>query len=121
MIKINDIIKASEGKLLVSPIGISTEVTLGTTKLIENGKVVEINIEESSVKEVTPVRIGEDIIYLESTDYSNAVSELIRFKYSLDAELALVANSRLGNYSGEEEFQNWRRLCKETAKKLFNE
>ena len=121
MIKENDIIKASEGKVLRTPIGLVDEVTLGVTKLIDNGKVVEINIEQSSIKEVTPVRIGNDIAYIEAIDYPTAVTELIRLKYSLNDELAMIANSRLGDNSDEEEFQNWRRLCKETAKKLFNE
>ena len=121
MIKENNIIKASEGKVLRTPLGFTKEISLGVAKLIDNGKVVEINIEPTSISEVTPVRINGEIAYIESTDYANAVSELIRFKYSLDAELALIANARLGDNSGEEEFQNWRRLCKETAKKVFNE
>lgn len=121
MIKKGNTIKASEGKVLRTPLGITDEITLGSTKLIENGKVVQINIKESSITEVTPVRINGEITYIEATNYGAAVTELIRLKYSLDDELALIANSRLGNNSKEEEFQNWRRLCKETAKKLFNE
>ena len=121
MIKENDVIRASEGKVLRTPLGIVDEVTLGTTQLIINGNIVEVTVNLDSIKEVTPVRIGDDIAYIEAITYANAVSELIRLKYSLDDELALIANSRLGDNSKEEEFQNWRRLCKETAKKVFNE
>lgn len=104
MIRENDTIKASEGKVLRTPLGIVDEVTLGVTKLIVDGNIEEVEVSLDTIKEVTPVRIGDQLVYIEATNYANAVSELIRFKYSLDDELALVANSRIGDNSREEEF-----------------
>lgn len=75
----------------------------------------------NEVQEVYPVLVYTDTYYISGTTYEDIVSELIRQKYSLDAELALIANSRIGKTSKEEEFQSWRKICKEVAKKLTNE
>lgn len=76
---------------------------------------------EEDIKEVYPVCINTDTYYISSTNYSDIVTELIRQKFSLDQELALIANARIGKTSDEEDFQNWRAICKETAKRLTNE
>lgn len=120
MTKEKRIIKASEGFVLQTKYGIFNDVILGTSEAIIDGKIVQINFKEDEIKEVRPVFINDTVYYISSTNYADAVSELIRQKYSLDNELALIANARLNiNQDKEEQFQNWRAQCKAAAKKIF--
>lgn len=107
-------IKADSGKLLkLTRADIAkTSFDLGINYI--NGE--QINITSNDVIEVIPINILGKDYYITSDDYSNAVSELIRKKYSLDQELALFANSRINPNSQEEkDFQEWRMLCKKAA------
>lgn len=122
MIQKGNLVIADKGKYLQTPYGILQEVELGEFPSIVNGKEIIKNYKLQDIYEVTPIRIQNNIYYVQDTsNYSKLVSELIRIKYSLDDELALIANARLGNLEGEEDFQNWRTLCKTAAKSYMNE
>lgn len=121
MKKIGNTLKADSGKFLKYFNIISSEVTLGERYVLCNKDFIKVNLKESDIQEVYPVVIDEKIYYVFNTTYSELVTELIRLKYSLDDELAIIANSRLGDSSKESEFQNWRKKCKEIAKSLINE
>jgi hypothetical protein len=122
MIQKGDLIMASDGKALKTPNGISTVVSLGTFRGYKDGKPYEITINLEDIVEVTPVRILNEVFYIEANDYSKAVTELIRQKYSLDAELALHANAITEGITPKmEAFLAWRIRCKEAAKKIWNE
>ena len=66
------------------------------------------------------VKCSEDSLYISHTySYNQIVTSLIRFRYSLDEELALVNNYQWDSekYKDEyTEFQEWRNTCKEAAK-----
>jgi hypothetical protein len=47
-------------------------------KAIIDGKIVQINFKEDEIKEVRPVFINDTAYYISSTNYADAVSELIR-------------------------------------------
>lgn len=113
---------ASDGKALKTPNGICTVVSLGTFRGYKDGKPYEVTINLEDIVEVTPVRILNEVFYIEANNYSKAVTELIRQKYSLDAELALHANAVTDGVTPKmEAFLAWRVLCKEAAKKIWNE
>lgn len=60
--------------------------------------------------------VSEEPAYSQ-TQYDAKVTELIREKYSLDAELALVNNFNAGTHLEEyHEFQEYRIACKQRAK-----
>lgn len=118
---VNNLIIADSNKYIKTIDGLLKEVELGKTSYIKDGVKYDIVISLENVKEVYIVNIDGELYDVESTTYPELVTELIRKKYSLDDELALMANSRLeGNEEKEIEFQNWRKLCKETAKKVLN-
>ena len=122
MIKENNKIIASPNKFLKikGSDELRQSVFIGKTYAYINGKIQLIDISEENIYEVTPVVIDNEQFYISSTTYPEIVTELIRQKYSLDDELALMANARLGiNKDYEEEFQAWRIKCKEAAKKIF--
>lgn len=121
MKKINNIITADEGKLLKCHDSISNQFILGNNYILINDIPSLINITLQDIIEVRPVSIDNITYYISKTNYPELVSELIRLKYSLDDELALIANARKGDFSKEEEFQNWRLKCKQIAKDLINE
>lgn len=115
-------VTASSGKYLKYKSNIYTELTLGQNFICINGATTLVNIQLGDIIEVYPVRIFNKDYFVQSTNYNELVTELIRFKYTLDAELALIANSRIKDCSEEEqEFQDWRKVCKETAKHIINE
>lgn len=121
MILQNNTLIASPGKYLMCGSELAEKFTLGKKFVYNNGKTTLINIAIEDVKEVYPVRVCDTDYYVVSTEYGELVSELIRQKYTLDAELALIANYRLhGVTPEEEEFQEWRKLCKEAAKQITN-
>ena len=120
MIKTKKQLKSSKGHILKTKYGLFQEVTLGTSTMVLDGKVTSIKFNDDEIEEVLPVFIDGDIYYISSTNYENAVSELIRQKNSIDDELALLANARLGNHEDEErQYQAWRARCKEVAKQIF--
>lgn len=124
MRKEGNIVIADEGKSLRTPFGIFTRIPLGTSKCYKDGEVQEDNLKMKDIEEVTPVRILDNVYYASSSEYGDIVTELIRCKYSLDQELALYANSFLDPDSFKkkmDEYQEWRSLCKEAAKKIYNE
>lgn len=121
MIKEGNVLKADEGKKLLYKDSFYSELYLDGQLVNVNGEIKLSPINESEVKEVYPVLIYSDTYYISATDYAGIISELIRQKYSLDDELAIAANARIGKTSGEEEFQNWRQKCKEVAKEICNE
>lgn len=115
-------VTASSGKYLKYKSNIYTELTLGQNFICINGATTLVNIQLGDIIEVYPVRIFNKDYFVQSTSYNELVTELIRLKYTLDAELALIANSRIKDCSEEErEFQDWRKVCKETAKHIINE
>lgn len=115
-------VTASSGKYLKYKSNIYTELTLGQNFICINGATTLVNIQLGDIIEVYPVRIFNKDYFVQSTNYNELVTELIRLKYTLDEELALIANSRIKDCSDEEqEFQDWRKVCKETAKHIINE
>ena len=121
MKKINNIVTADEGKLLKCYDSISNQFVLGNNYVLINNAPSLINITLQDIIEVYPISIDNITYYVSKTNYSELVSELIRLKYSLDDELALIANIRKGDYSTEDDFQKWRSKCKQIAKQITNE
>lgn len=99
----------------------SQEVTLGKASVIKDGKVQTVNLTKNDFELVRRIFIEGNEYFVASDSYADIVTELIRKKYTLNDELAIMANSRLGNTSQEDQFQHWRSLCKEAAKQLVNE
>lgn len=119
---INNIAKATGNNKLKTPIGIRDSIKLGYDFGYPNGIKVEYNITTDDIIEVYPVNIDNTVYYVESKNYSDLVTELIRIKYSLNDELALQANYRLNGDSEEEkQFQDWRTKCKNIAKQIIND
>ena len=126
MIKNNNAIIADEGKYLKvkNSNTFKKKVILGSEIILINNIPTVVTIKEEDVQEGIPVIIKDTKYFVTATSYEEAVTELIRTKYSLDFELALYANLRVNpdKYNAEEEeFQKWRTICKKTAKSLFNE
>ena len=81
-----------------------------------------INITPDDVIECYIVNIDGKEYKVQGDNYGELVSSLIRIKYTLDQELALLANSRIKDVSEQENaFQEWRVECKRIAKKLLYE
>lgn len=113
---------ADPGKCLKTSHGIFQEVPLGTFKGYKDGKLYQFTTKLKDIQEVTPIRILDEVYYVSATSYGDVVSELIRYKYSLDEELALYANSFIkDNSEAMNKYQEWRVLCKEAAKKICDE
>ena len=113
---------ADEGKYLKLENSIKKEIYLGNNYIEKDGKTVLFNVVTfNDIKEVYPVDINGVAYYISATTYGDIVSELIRQKYTIDQELAMYANHSIGTHTQEfNEFQEWRIICKETAKKLIN-
>lgn len=65
---------------------------------------------------------GLSYMITEDMSYDALVTALIRLKYSLDEELALMANLREdadGHRTEEIAFQEWRTKCKEAAREAL--
>lgn len=128
---INNIVKADSGKYLKYKSELASEFTLGKKFVCIDGITTLQTIKLEDIKEVQLVRIKDLDCYISANNYEQAVTELIRQKYTLDQELALhanlfkVVNGFLipSNEKNKEfvEFENWRQICKQTAKKIFNE
>lgn len=122
MIINNNIVKADQGKYLKTKYDILQELTLGEYQTLINGEIITRENKLEDITEVIPVRINNEIYYVSDiSNYNKLVTELIRLKYTLDEELAIAANARVGNNKDEEEFQNWRSICKSVAKNYVNE
>ena len=113
---------ADEGKYLKLEDSLKKEIYLGNNYIEKGGKTILFNVVNfNDIKEVYPVDINGVAYYISATSYGDIVSELIRQKYTIDQELALYANHSIGTHNEQfEEFQEWRIICKETAKKLIN-
>lgn len=119
---INNIVKADSGKYLKCKSELASEFALGSTFVCINGVTTLQTITLEDIKEVQFVRVQDIDCYIEATNYNDAVTELIRQKYTLDQELALHANAYIKDNSKQmEEYQSWRQVCKQVAKKIFNE
>lgn len=112
---------ADEGHYLKTKYGdqLYSSISLGNNYIYKNGSTQLIYVNSNDVYEVYPVSIDSQTYYVQSTTYPELVSELIHQRYSLDDEMALIANSRIGNDKGEQEYQEWRTICKKAAKKLI--
>lgn len=103
-----------EGKIVIADIGkvlnvFGTEYESYTIGL--NGATL------NDIKEGKNIPINNKLTFIPYQNYGELVTNLIRTKYSLDEELALMANSRIKSNSKEErDFQKWRRQCKLLAK-----
>ena len=101
---------------------ITTQYTCGTVMLPIEGVLQPVTVTPDDVIEGYKVTIDNDDYILEGETYGDLVSEIIRIKYSLDDELALIANSRIRDISKEDEaFQEWRKQSKKIAKSLLDE
>lgn len=120
MKKIGITIIADEGKQLknIKHNLIREVFDLGTNLVSTPNGTAKVNIEEKDIIEVHPINVNGYLYYVESYDRNSIITELIRQKYSLDQELALMANARLNpNSKEEQDFQHWRNLCKQAVPK----
>lgn len=98
------------------------QYTCGEVMLPIQGVLQTINITPDDVIECYIVNIDGKEYKVQGNNYGELVSSLIRIKYTLDQELALLANSRIKDVSEQENaFQEWRAECKRIAKKLLYE
>lgn len=98
------------------------QYTCGEVMLPIQGVLQTINITPDDVIECYIVNIDGKEYKIQGDNYGELVSSLIRIKYTLDQELALLANSRIKDVSEQENaFQEWRAECKRIAKKLLYE
>ena len=98
------------------------QYTCGEVMLPIQGVLQTINITPNDVIECYIVNIDGKEYKVQGDNYGELVSSLIRIKYTLDQELALLANSRIKDVSEQENaFQEWRAECKRIAKKLLYE
>lgn len=115
----------AEGKkvLFIEKLGkITRQYCCGTVMLPIEGVLQPVTVTPDDVIEGYKVTIDNDDYILEGETYGDLVSEIIRIKYSLDDELALIANSRVRDISKEDEaFQEWRKQSKKIAKSLLDE
>ena len=102
MIIVDNIVKADDGKLLLVFVDYRHEVHLGEEMILRDNKWTSQINSLDDIEEVTYTLFIDKMIYIKSTNYKDIVTELIRMKYSLDDELALIANSRLNPNSKEE-------------------
>ena len=98
------------------------QYTCGEVMLPIQGVLQTINITPDDVIVCYIVNIDGKEYKVQGDNYGELVSSLIRIKYTLDQELALLANSRIKDVSEQENaFQEWRAECKRIAKKLLYE
>lgn len=119
----NKIIPENGNCLKIKPTGeIVDSVYLGNYVIEQNGVKIRIEVSPNDVIEVYPLYIDNDLVFVENKSYDKLVSELIRLKYSIDDEIALHSNSLIKDNSKQlEDYQNWRKKCKEIAKDYLNE
>lgn len=93
-------------------------------KVIEyiDGVKNEYVLTEDNIQEGYITNIDGQQRFVKASSYPELVTGLIRLKYSMNDELALMANSRIKvNNIEEKQFQNWRKKCKEIARQLIND
>lgn len=101
-----------------------TELYLGKTFYL-NGEYIPEGKQEYSEDYIDVMVLNiddQDYPVIPTDKYETLVTELIRCKYSLDAELALVNNYQWYPDQYKDtytEFQNWRSKCKEASKKAL--
>lgn len=102
---------------------ICKQYTCGSVMLPIEGALQRVTVNPEDIIECYIVPIDGVDYKIQGNTYGELVTNLIRTKYSLDDELALVANSRLEYFdlNKEKKFQDWRQTCKEIAKELMNE
>jgi len=123
----NNQLTASTNKVLkckIDNVIYSNEVTMGKT-FYHNGTYVPEGIQTTAndYEEIWGFDFEDTFVTSDAKTYEQLTTDLIRVKYSLDAELALLANIRTDadKYKQEEaDFQAWRTKCKQKAKELFN-
>lgn len=123
MIIENNVVFA-EGKktLYIKSLDLYSDIcSLGTRIGFVNDQKVVTEIKEEDIIEGYIITIDNIQYFVDANSYGNLITSLIRQKYSLDDELAIAANARIGKTSGEEEFQIWRQKCKEAAKQIYDE
>ena len=117
-------VKAENGRILfIEPTGVYTDYAiLGNRLEYKDGQRLEYTLTEQNVHEGYMTNIDGEQRFVKASSYSELVSGLIRLRYSIDDELALMANSRVKSVSSEErQFQSWRKKCKEIARQLIND
>lgn len=103
---------------------ITKQYTYGSVMLPIGGELQTITTTPEDVIECFLVTVDGVEYKIQADSYDELVTALIRIKYDLDAELALVANMRedpTTHQIEEKEFQAWRKYCKKLAKQLINE
>lgn len=122
MKKNNNVVYADNGKILKYKDTLSDSFELGKTSSLKRGKIITQNIQEKDIEEFVLFNIMNKNYLIKEGTKGQMVTDLIRQKYSLDEELALIANSRVNKDKEEElEFQQWRSLCKDAVKKYLDE
>ncbi len=126
MIHENNTLYAEGNKVLyVEKVNLITkQYSYGSVMFPINGTLQTITTTPEDVIECYLVTVDGVEYKVQADSYNELVTALIRIKYNLDEELALIANMRVNpeQYSQEDKvFQEWRTYCKELAKKLINE
>ena len=122
MKKDKNIVYADPGKILKYKDILSESFKLGQTKNLVKGKIITQNIEAKNIEEFVVFHIMNQTYLIKEGSMGEMISALIRQKYSLDDELALIANARIDeNKEDEILFQQWRSQCKEAVKKYLDE
>lgn len=118
----NTIFAEGNKKLYIKKLDLLTsQYTCGTVMLPVEGVLQPTTVTPEDVMEVYDVVIGTNSYKIQANSYGDLVSGLIRLKYSIDDELALIANSRIRDISAEDkDFQEWRTECKRIAKKYID-
>lgn len=97
---------------------ITTGISLGESYALVDGIQLKYTLVLDDIEEGYLV----DDKFIKGTTYNEVVASLIALKYSYADELALQANARINKDTKEEkDFQEYRKQCKEIAKKLLNE
>jgi len=100
---------------------LTSQYTCGTVMLPIDGVLQTVTVEPADIVELYNVSIGNKTYKIKADSYGELVTGLIRIKYSLDDELALIANSRIKDVSEEDKaFQEWREECKRIAKQYID-
>lgn len=118
---IDNIVYADNGKVLRHFDKLSSQFQLGENKSLVKGEIITTLIDIKDIEELVPFDLEGKKYYIKEGSKDQMITALIRERYSLDNELALTANSRLGKTDGEEAFQSWRSVCKEAIKQYLNE
>lgn len=121
IIKDNQVYSEKNSVLWIKPLNKATNfICLGFTSIIKDGepKLVEVKLDD--IEEGFLIPIENKQYFFKANSYGELVTALIRHRYSLDEELAIYANSLIGSHQETlTQFQDWRKHCKEIAKKYY--